>query len=385
LRLTDVPIAPQQNHKVPNDWRPSATWDGQSGEITSEALTGEPNFEQLLIDHGHDPEQVEVIGSVRTSRWQVARKGGQSEWLTSFRFNIQRKVNAETVNLPALFAEARRTKIKTVPTRTGEALVVVWADPQTGKVDHRGGTPELILRVQEKLAKLETYIKTQKTSTAYFLNAGDSIEGFENVESQSFTNDLSLMEQIDLEATFEWSFLRLLRKHHNDVTSATVGSNHCAWRKGKNSLGRPSDDWGLFIQRQHQKLNDELGMGMKFAEPETYSESLALDINGTIVGLVHGHQAASGKFSDFWAKQIHGGSALSACDVVVSGHYHTLSIQPTGRNPYTGKSKWHLQAPTMDNGSSWWANKAGGSDSDPGLLVFTIGNEGLNLQSLAVL
>jgi len=182
LRLTDVPITPKQTHSVPKDWRPSATWDGSNGEITSEALPGDPNFEQLLIDHGHDPELVEVVGPVRTSRWQVARKGGDSEWLTSFRFNIQRKVTAETVNLPALFAEARRTKVKTAPTRTGEALVVVWSDPQTGKTDHRGGTPELIARVEEKLAKLEAYIKTQKTSTAYFLNAGDSIEGFENVE-----------------------------------------------------------------------------------------------------------------------------------------------------------------------------------------------------------
>ena len=388
MKLTDVPTAPQQTHLVPKDWRPSATWDGNSGEITSEALTGDPNFEQLLIDHGHDPEQVMIYGAVRTSRWQVARKGGESEWLTSFRFNIQRKVSANSIDLPALFAAAKKTKVKTPATRTGEALVVVWADPQTGKVDHRGGTPELILRVEEKLAKLKDYIKTQKTSTAFFLNAGDSIEGFENVAAQQFTNDLSLMDQLDLEATFEWSFLKLLRDTHNDVTSATVGSNHCAWRKGKDSLGRPKDDWGLYIQRQHQRLSDEIGLGIKFFEPEPWADSLALDINGTIVGLVHGHQARPGKFVDYWTKQQHGGSSspLAPASVVCSGHYHQLKIEPTGRDMFTGKAKWHLQAPTMDSGSSWWSNSAGGgSDSDAGLLVFTIGADGLNLQSLTVL
>jgi hypothetical protein len=384
LKLTDVPSAPQQTHKVPKDWRPSATWDGQSGEITSEGLTGDPNFEQLLKDHGHDPALVMVSGPVRQSSWQVPRKNGDSEWLTSFRFSIQTKAPANGIDLPALFAEARRTKVKTAPTRTGEALVVVWSDPQTGKVDSLGGTPELIARVEEKLAKLEAYIKTQKTSKAFFLNAGDSIEGFENTASQSFTNDLSLMDQLDLEATFEWSFLRLLRKHHNDVTSATVGSNHCAWRKGKDSLGRPKDDWGLYIQRQHQRLSDEIGMGIKFTEPETWSDSLAIDIDGTIVGLVHGHQARPGRFSDYWRGQVHNGGPLSMSDLVVSGHYHALKIEPSGRNVYTGKPKWHLQAPTLDNGSSWFKN-TNGSNSDPGLLVFTIGADGLNLQSLTVL
>jgi len=382
-KITDIPIAPQQLQQPPKDWQPSATWDGNAGEITSAPLTSQPNFEDLLREHGHNPDEVEIVGSVRTSRWQMARKGGEPEWLTSFRFTIQRKTSS--INLPALFAEARRNKPKAIPAKTGEALIVVWADPQTGKTDHRGGTPELIARVQAKLTALEAYIKAQKPASMVFLNAGDSIEGFENVESQAFTNDLSLPEQLDLEATFEWKFLTLLRKYSEDVTCATVGSNHCAWRRGKATLGRPSDDWGIFIQRQHMKLNTELGLGIKFAEPEPHSESLAIKANGTIIGLVHGHQASPGKFTDFWARQVHGGSPLAHADIVVSGHYHSLLIQPSGRNPYTGRSKWHLQAPTMDNGSSWYANRMGGSDSDPGLLVFMVGENGLNLQSLAVL
>ena len=381
--LTNIPVAPQVTHEVPKDWQPSATWDGNTGEITSGPMVGEANFEQLLIEHGHNPEEVEVIGSVRTSRWQMARRGAEPQWLTSFRFTIQRK--RTSIDLPALFAEVKRTKVKAVPKTTGEALVVVWADPQTGKSDHRGGTQELIARVEEKLTALEVYIKQQKPSRMVFLNAGDAIEGFENVDSQMFTNDLSLPEQLDLEATFEWKFLALLRKYSEDVTAATVPSNHCSWRRGKSALGKASDDWGIYLQRQHMKDSERLGMGIKFAEPEPHQESLAIDVDGTVIGLVHGHQASPGKFTDFWAKQVHGGGPLAHADVVVTGHYHSLLIQPSGRNPYTGRSKWHLQAPTMDNGSSWYANRMGGSDSDPGLLVFTVGDKGLNLQSLAVL
>lgn len=377
-RITDVPAAPQLTHSIPKDWRPSATWDGAEGEITSAPLVSDPNFEQLLRDHGHNPDEVEIVGAVRTSRWQ----GYDGEWLTSFRFRFQRKLAG--IDLASLFAEVKKTKVKPAPKLGGEALIVVWADPQTGKVDSRGNTVNLIARVAEKRTKLEAYIKQHKTSKAFFLNAGDSIEGFENTDAQYFTNDLSLPDQLDLEATFEWSFLRLLRNHHEDVTSATVGSNHCRWRKGKGALGKPADDWGLFIQRQLKKQSDIAGLGVKFLEPEEWSEALAVDVDGTIVGLVHGHQASPGKFNDFWAKQVHGGGALAHADIVVSGHYHSLLIQPSGRNPYTGRSKWHLQAPTLDNGSSWFKNFSG-SDSDPGLLVFTVGEQGLNLQSLAVL
>ena len=375
-KLTQPPVT----RKVPKDWQPSSNWDGEQGELTTEPMTTQPNWDDLLIARGYDPEEVEIVGPVKHSQWQQ-REGG--DWLNSYRVTIRKKV--ANIDLPALFAAVKKTKVKQVAQMSGEALVVVWADPQTGKTDHRGGTQELIARVMEKQTKLEAYIKANKTSSAYFLNAGDSIEGFENVDSQMFTNDLSLMDQLDLEATFEFSMLELLRKYHNNVTCATVGSNHCSWRKGKGGLGKPSDDWGLFIQRQLKKMSDLAGFGIKFIEPESHSESLTVDVDGTIVGLVHGHQAAPNQFSNWWAKQSHGGAPLAHADIAVSGHYHTLSIQPSGRNAFTGRSKWHLQAPTLDNGSSWYANKSGGSDSDPGLLVFTIGSEGLNLQSLAVL
>lgn len=365
---------------IPKDWLPSLNWDGESGELTTEPMVGQPKWDEILEARGYDPKEFEIVGNVRHSQWQQ-REGG--EWLNSYRVTIRKRVT--DLNLPALFAQAKKTKIKPIAPMGGEALVVVWADTQTGKSDSRGGTEALIARIQEKQTKLEAYIKANKTSSAYFLNAGDSIEGFENVESQMFTNDLSLQDQLDLEATFEWSTLELLRKHHNDVTAATVGSNHCAWRKGKSSLGKPTDDWGIFIQRQLKRMSDLVGANIKFVEPTEWSESLTVDVNGTIVGLVHGHQAPSGQFSNWWAKQVHGGAPLAHADIAISGHYHHLSIQPSGRNPFTGRSKWHLQAPTLDNGSSWYANKAGGSDSDPGLLVFTIGSEGLNLQSLAVL
>lgn len=364
---------------IPADWKPSAVWNGLDGEITSEPLSTAPNLEDLLREHGHDPDLVEIVGPVRTSRWQ--RYDG--EWLTSYRFTFAQR--REVIDLPALLAEARRTRVKPVEKKPGSALVVVWSDPQLGKSDSRGGTLELLARVAEKKAALADYIKKHKTTSAFFMNAGDPVEGFENVANQAFTNDLSLMDQVDLEATIEWQMLELLVKTHGRVVSATVPSNHGAWRSGKASLGRPSDDWGVFIHKQHAKMADLVGWPVEFVRPEDWSESLVVDVNGSMVGLVHGHRASSpDAIPKWWAGQVHGGQPLAHADLLITGHYHHLRIQPSGRNPYTGKSKWWLQAPTLDNGSSWWRN-ASGDDSDPGLLVFTVGEHGFDLSSLTVL
>jgi hypothetical protein len=333
----------------------------------------------LLREHGHDPELVEVVGDVRTSRWQ--RYDG--EWLTSYRFHIRGRV--EKVDLPALFAEAKKRKSKQPAPTSGSALVVVWADPQTGKTDIRGGTVDLIARVQERLEKLTNYAKKMKTTEAYFLNAGDPIEGFENTSGQLHTNDLSLMDQVDMEATLEWQALTLLTKQHGKVVSAVVPSNHGAWRSGKGQLGTAADDWGIFIQKQHAKLAEASKLEIDFVRPDEHSETLVLDIQGTMVGLAHGHRAKSpDAVPNWWAGQVHGGQPLAHADVLVTGHYHHLRFQPTGRNPFTGKSKWWLQAPTLDNGSSWYRNTSG-SDSDPGLLVFVVDENGFNLSSLTVL
>jgi hypothetical protein len=364
---------------IPADWKPSAVWDGFTGEIVSEPLQKAPNLDELLREHGHDPDLVQIVGPVRTSRWQ--RYDG--EWLTSYRFTFSQK--RESIDLPALLAEVKKTKVKPRESKPGSALVVVWADPQLGKSDSRGGTLELLTRVAEKRAALSDYIKKHKTSSAFVMNAGDAVEGFENVAAQAFTNDLSLMDQIDLEATLEWQLLELLVKTHGRVVSAAVPSNHAAWRSGKQALGKPSDDWGLFIQKQLAKMSDLVGWNVEFVRPEDWSESLVIDVNGTMVGLAHGHRASSpDAIPKWWAGQVHGGQPLAHADVLVSGHYHHLRIQPSGRNPFTGRSKWWLQAPTLDNGSSWWRNVSG-DDSDPGLLVFTVDDQGLNLSSLTVL
>jgi len=165
------------------------------GEATTQGLFDEPNFDEFLRSAGYDPAVYEVVGNtVKTSKWQQ-REGG--EWLTSFRFTFRLK--AVQIDLPLLFAQARKTKPSTPPlTASEKVLLVCWSDTQTGKVGSAGGTKELIARIADRQAKLETHLKKNKYSKLYFLNVGDSIEGFESGGNPGRTNDLSLMEQVDL-------------------------------------------------------------------------------------------------------------------------------------------------------------------------------------------
>lgn len=94
---------------TPLPWvKPAIEFDGMEGEATTPGYEVEPtNFNEFLIEAGFDPDEIEVIEPIRTSRWQVARKRDTPIWLTSYRFRFRRK-GREEIDLPTLFAEARK-------------------------------------------------------------------------------------------------------------------------------------------------------------------------------------------------------------------------------------------------------------------------------------
>jgi hypothetical protein len=366
--------------EVPKEWQARSTWDGEQGEIVTGPIAGAPltDFADVLVRFGYDPETTEIAGKI--NQWKKEQKDGT--WLTSYFFGVQSK--RDHIDLPALYAEIGKTKYRPLKPLAGNStLVVAWADMQTGKVGARGGTPALLERLAQKRAALEAHLKARKISRSVFVDVGDAIEGFENVAAQMFTNDLSLPQQIDVAAVEMWKTIVLLSKFGH-VDCLGVPSNHGAWRAGKQSLGRPSDDWGTAIQSRLAYQADLVGLPTTFHKADEWDESVALDVQGTRLGVHHGHQSAVDQMPKWWAGQQHGAQATADADILLTGHYHHLRVLPTGRSQRTGKSKWWIQSPTLDNGSDWYRNKSG-DDSDPGLLVFEINDDGFDLQSLTVL
>jgi hypothetical protein len=293
---------------------------------------------------------------------------------------LYRAGETERLNLEELIRVVKRAKPpKPLSGSLPRALVVALADLQVGKVASRGGTEELLARLWGKLDALERHAKTVKAETVYILDIGDCIENFESVGSQMHTNDLSLPEQLRVARRIFTEFVVRLAKLHPNVVVSGVPSNHGRWRRGKDALGKSGDDFGIetiVAVADACALNPDAFGHVSFVVPDVHDETVAFDMYGTVLAVAHGHQVTSpDRIPQWWAGQVHGGQPAAHADILLTGHFHYLRVQATGRSAHTGRSKWAIQAPTLDGGSDWYRAKAG-HDSDPGLLTFTVDASG---------
>lgn len=348
----------------------SVEFDGVEGIATTPGLPDGADFREFLLDAGYSPDEYEVVGNPRTSRWQ--RYDGS--WLTSYRFNFRLK-NKE-LDLPTLYAQAKRTKPAAPKPVKGKAFVILTADFQVGKVASRGGTKELVERIQAAYARIEAHLKKNKYERILILDAGDIVEGIENAAhlAQLQSSDLSPLQQTDLAAALMWDLLKVATKFA-PVSYATVGSNHCQWRVSKQAVGKPGlDDWGVVIVQQLRRLSHEVGLDVSFYIPQPHDESLTVDVFGDgfhILGLAHGHQVNRPDMMGRWLeKQTFGHQPLAGFTVFCSGHFHHTRIEEFGQ-AHNGGSRFWIQGSTMDNGSDWF-RLTSGTDSQTGITCFEL-------------
>jgi hypothetical protein len=370
--LEDLTPAPKLD--APNTWRPAVEFDGTQGEATTRGFLPDeqPNFDEFLEEAGFDSNLIEIVGEPRTSRWQVARPFPlDPQWLTAYRFRFRKRTGTNP-DLPLLFAEAKKTRPRTPKaTETGKVFIACLADYQVGKVDHRGGSKELIERVLASYDRIEAQLKRGKYERIYALDLGDIIEGIENAANmnQLVTNDLSVMQQVDLAASLVWDFLKMATKYA-PVTYASIGSNHCQWRVNKQTVGKPGrDDWGIVILQQLRRLSVEVGLPVTFLVPHEQEESLIFDAFGDgfhLVGIAHGHQFSRPENAlTWWRQNTFGNQTISAASMLLTAHFHHLRVVEAGAS-HNGGSRFWIQATTSDNGSSWF-KRISGEDSVPGI------------------
>ena len=375
--LEGLENTPAPKVTVPEGWSPAISFDSEGGEATLPAVVEgtEPDVIGFLRDAGINPDEIEIIGEPRVSRWQVARPFPlEPAWHTAVRVRWRKR--GATIDLPLLYALAKKTKpVTPKPVDTGKALVVLWSDLQVGKVDHRGGAEALIHRVAETQVALLNKIKEVKPEKIIFCDVGDTIENFGNAADmhQLQSNDLSIMQQVDLATSLAWDVLKNISKYA-PVVYLSVGSNHCQWRVNKQRVGKTLDDWGIHIGRTLARLTKEVGLPITFYEPAQHDESLAFDVFDDkfhILGLWHGHQSPRpDAVPTWWRQQAFGKQPVHAATIGVSGHFHHLRVLELGSTP-RGTSRFWVQASTLDNGSNWWRTTAG-EDSQPGLVCFAL-------------
>lgn len=375
--LEDLTPAPKVD--VPKDWRPAVEFNGSEGEATTQGFLPDekPDFDKFLVEAGFDPAEIEIVGEPRTSRWQVARPFPlDPQWLTAYRFRFRKKGVLES-DLPTLYAQAKKAVSKPVRSGVeGKAFVIVAADFQVGKVGSRGNTQDLVARVFESYQAIEAKLKAGKYEKVIIVDAGDIIESVSNAASmaQLESNDLSPMQQVDLAAALMWDLIKIAHKYA-PVTYASVASNHCQFRFGGQTVGKPGlDDWGIVILQQLRRLTTELGMDVNYLIPQPYDESLAFDVWGDnfhVLAVAHGHQAKRPNSVQQWLeKQAFGQGPCSNFTTFISGHFHHLRVEEIGQ-AHNGGSRWWVQASTSDNGSDWFRLMSG-NDSSTGITCFEL-------------
>jgi hypothetical protein len=366
-------LEPAAKVKAPKDFRPGLQFDGNEGTATTEGLPDAPNFDEFLEERGYPAAEYEIVGTPRTSQWQ--RWDG--EWLTSYRFHFRKKVT--DVDLPTLYSQAKRVKVREHKPRTAERVFVICpADFQIGKGGSRGGHENSIQRIHQSYARIEEKLKAGNYDHIVILDMGDIVEGVSNKADmdQLITNTLSPMQQVDLSAALIWDLVKMACKYA-PVTYGSVASNHCQFRVNKAAVGRPgTDDWGVVILQQIRRLATEVGLPVeRWLVPQPHDEGFAFDVFGDgshILGAIHGHQVARpDSFQLFWTKAVFNDSYLAASTLMVSGHFHHHRVEQFSGSE--GRERWWVQASTMDNGSDWFTRMQGGAgDSTTAVTCFEL-------------
>jgi hypothetical protein len=375
----DDPRRPR--HRPPAGWEPGVRYEGtQPSEVTIQ-VTEIPGDELEWRKEIARVIKLPIPDHRRVELSQVRYWGDPAAPFIYCRFVITDRVTeGGRLDLEDLIAAAKAAPPhRPAPVAGGRALVVAWADLQVGKTGSRGGTEELVQRVMERLDALDRYAEEHLCGSAYLVDVGDCVEGFQNTGAQLHTNDLSFPEQLRVARRLYTEAALRLAASHERVVCAGVPSNHGQWRRGKELLGKPGDDFGIEILTgvaDAFSLNPDAFGHVSFRVPQPWEESIALDIEGTIVAAAHGHQAnRPERIPQWWAGQVHGGQPAADADILLTGHFHNVRVQPSGRSAHTGRAKWWLQAPTLDNGSDWYRHRTG-EDSDPALMVFTVDKDG---------
>jgi len=376
MSLKDRNIGPPQKH--PKGWEPGVTWNGETGEVSSGPMEEAPNDElwnEIVKDFGVTNSVSIIPGSIQIRAWDTY--GGRMKYYRA-RLEPTSIDDESRADIEALckIIERRRPLAQLDEVSGGErALVVALADWQVGKRDVNGGTPEFLERLLLTFDRLERHAKTLKKThginTVYIVGLGDLIENCDgHYAAQTFSVDLDRREQCRLVRRMILDLVERFVKMNWRVVLGAVPGNHGENRRnGKafTNVFTDNDDLAVFEQVA-EILDHNVERYSNVSVPSgaiAEDHTMTLDVAGVAVGFAHGHQIKGGA-PLWWQKQAHGKQPVGSADILVTGHFHHLSLSE-------GSGRTWIQAPAMDGGSRWWTAQTG-SSAPSGMLTFVAGS-----------
>lgn len=362
-----------KNLNTPEAWRPRMDVGPDGGYVVStpRSTSEMPDAISILQEFKLDPEHW-TITSLRRGQWQKF----DGEWLESMRVNVvPTSISKENdLDLEKLVSEIAKWRPSTkVKKQTGElAYVFAPSDQQIGKKGSGGGTIDLVARVLETteggVHRLQELRKIGRPiGTVVIALLGDHVEG--NVSQHGrlqgqAASDLGLTEQTRVARRLLMSQVKAFAPLAEKIIIPVVNGNHD--EVTRQISADPADGWNVEIASAVQDAcaeNPEL-QHVEFRFPESDHQTLAININGTMLGLFHGHQVGR-DVTKYLSGQAAGQTALGNCDVWLSGHYHHFKTMDIG-------PRFWAQCPTLDPGSAWFRDRTG-LESPAGILSMVIG------------
>ena len=359
---------------TPENWRPRSEVGADGGfAISSPAPLGNtPGAEDIMREHGLDPVEW-VVTSARHGKWQTF----SGDWLESSRINLSpapHNPNGRDFDLEQLVDEIKKWKpTKGTKMFTGDgAYGHIGADKQIGKKAGSGGTEQTISRVlaatERSILRYQGFAKMgMSLGTVVLPEVGDHVEGNVSqngrLQGQS-ASDLGQTEQVRVARRLLMAQVKAFAPLAEQVIIPVVNGNHD--EVTRQVIADPADGWNVEIASAVQDacMENSALEHVQFRFPASGHQTLAVDINGTMLGLFHGHQF-SRDVEKYLSAQMLGQTALGGCDLWISGHYHHFKSQDIG-------SRLWIQAPTVDPGSDWYRDKAG-ANARAGVLTLVFG------------
>ena len=367
---------PQHRSPAPSGWEPGVRFEPDGSRVVtvppSPTLADEASWVAAVQSLGVDVPDGYRVRLVEArydpAAWHRDEQGDDAVTRPVWRYRFVVEVAPARIDVDDLLksVRARRQRDRAVSGTDAPAFVFAVGDLQLGKPDGDGtpGTVQRFLQSCDRAtSRYKALRKAGKVAGAVLVVAGDCPEGTQSQGGNLITRlDLTLTEQIRVLRRLMAEAVTALASLTDDLLVVAVPGNHGeATRVGNQMATRYDDSWDIEALSQVADVVAAKGYDVKWLFPGRDEMHVVADVNGTRLGVLHGHQTR-GKMQNWLANKALDRDPIGTADVVLSGHHHTLRIE------HLGPTTW-MQTGALDGGSTWW-NHRGGLTSPPAAITF---------------
>ena len=360
--------------QAPAGWQAGRELIGDRGTGITRGMAPEmpADHRTMLTDAGFNPEEYVIVGDVHHREWDAQTKTGIQR-LVSRRFNV-RAIQSQSTDIKELLALVRRRKAKVqqdVGQSDGGTFVFAQGDYQLGKIDGDGteGTVDRIVRsIDQAAAEYKALRKTRRLPFVHTPWLGDCIEGFQSQGGKNaWRTELTLTEQLRLTRRLMLYTIDAFAPLADRVTAVSVPGNHDEAMRIPVAT-RFDDSFAvdaLIAVQEAMHLNPAAYGHVETIVPRQDELTVTMDVNGTVITHLHGHQFRPGKHWDWWKGQSFDlKSEAHQAQIMLYAHGHHFTIDTKG-------ARTAIMTPPQESKSQWWVNKTGELGA-PGAQIFTM-------------